>query len=118
MCGSGLTHLAAHLGGLLVRHVMPEPLGEKAARAIGSFPDLIRGERLSGYLLHEGTKTGATGFRYGGELVTDLGGDSDHDVGHTVSIRGVYAPRHAFDPTPPSTSAAIARRTVVRVSPY
>lgn len=122
MRGGGLTHLAAHLGGLLIRHVVPEPLGEKGTSAIGPFPDLVRRERLSGYLLHESPQAGATRFSHGGELVTDFGGDTDHDVRHAASIRGVYAPcRGTVKPPqarPSSMSTAIARRTLVRAGPY
>ncbi|SOD84087.1 hypothetical protein SAMN06272765_1463 [Streptomyces sp. Ag109_G2-15] len=69
---------------------MPEPLGEQGTSAIGPCLDLLGSQSLSSYVLHEGTKTGPSRFRYGGELVTDFGGHANHDVGHAMSIRSVY----------------------------
>jgi hypothetical protein len=70
---------------------MPEPLGEQGAGALRPRFDLLGSQRLSGYLLHEGTETCPSRFRYGGELVTDFGGHANHDVRHAMSIRNVYA---------------------------
>lgn len=96
MRDGGFPHLAPHLGGLLVRHVMPEVLSKQGTGAISPFLELLRRQRTRGEILHQGAETGAARFSDGGKLVAHLGGNADHDIRHAASIRHVYVDQAAL----------------------